>query len=91
MLVSPHGRLQQVNAIYKDGNRENDLKALDVPTLVLHGEQDELVPTPHGAKTAEYIPGAKYVTYKAGHYTREHEEQPMHSAIVAFLNEVDNN
>jgi len=35
------------------------LKSIDVPTLVIHGSADPLMPVKHGIYTAQVIPGAK--------------------------------
>ena len=44
------------------------LEKLDVPTLVIHGDEDPLVPYRQGVKCAEVIPGAKLLTLKGvGH------------------------
>lgn len=38
------------------------LKALDVPTLVLHDEDDPLIPVSHGHDTAAHIADARIKT-----------------------------
>jgi len=43
----------------------NDLPKIDVPTLVMHGEEDRIVPIAvSGARTAQMIKGARYVVVK---------------------------
>ena len=39
----------------------DDLRALDVPTLVVHGENDTLLSIEHGRRTAELSPGAEFL------------------------------
>ena len=46
----------------EDGDRRPLLKAIKAPTLVVHGEDDPLVPLPGGRDTAEHIPGARLMT-----------------------------
>jgi pimeloyl-ACP methyl ester carboxylesterase len=58
----PAGSLRQLTAIVADVNRADELAAVRVPTLVLHGEDDPLVPLACGADTARRIPGARLVT-----------------------------
>ncbi|MGU3316369.1 alpha/beta fold hydrolase [Sphingomonas sp. M6A6_1c] len=42
----------------------DDLKAITVPTLVLHGEDDQIVPFAiTGRKSAQIVPGAKLISY----------------------------
>jgi len=60
--VYPEGPVRQMAAIMSDGDRTGMLKKLDVPALVLHGEEDPLIPVEHGHATAAAIPGAKLKT-----------------------------
>jgi pimeloyl-ACP methyl ester carboxylesterase len=61
--VYPPGLPRQLAAIIDDGDRRERLAQVDVPTLVLHGEDDPLVKLAAGQETAAHIPGAKLVTY----------------------------
>lgn len=60
--VYPEGPLRQMAAIIADGERTEMLKGIAAPTLVLHGEDDPLIPVAHGHATAAAIPGAKIRT-----------------------------
>ncbi|MBI1286810.1 MAG: alpha/beta fold hydrolase [Flavobacteriales bacterium] len=51
--------LQQTKAIEVSGSREEALKQLQTPTLVIHGKTDPLIPFAHGEKTAKLIPHAE--------------------------------
>jgi pimeloyl-ACP methyl ester carboxylesterase len=57
----PKGLARQLAAIIASGSRTKGLTALDVPTLVIHGEADTLVDISGGVRTAQCIPGAKFV------------------------------
>jgi pimeloyl-ACP methyl ester carboxylesterase len=57
----PVGTLRQILAVMADVNRANELAQVRVPTLVLHGKADPLVPFACGEDTARRIPGAKLV------------------------------
>jgi len=57
--LNPHGFLRQMAAVMASGSRKEALKDLTVPTLVLHGDADPLVPVECGIDTANSIPGAK--------------------------------
>jgi pimeloyl-ACP methyl ester carboxylesterase len=50
---------RQVAAIFLVGDRREKLKKLKVPTVVLHGEDDIMVPVENGRDTAANIPGAE--------------------------------
>jgi pimeloyl-ACP methyl ester carboxylesterase len=55
----PQGSTRQLAAIRTNGNRKPKLAAVNVPTLVIHGADDPLVPVEGGKDTAEAIPDAK--------------------------------
>ncbi len=59
----PVGVVRQLVAMHASGDRRQALRSLDVPTLVLHGEEDPLVQVAGGRATAEAVPGAELVTY----------------------------
>ena len=54
----PEGAARQMAAMYASGRRTEALQALDVPTLVIHGRDDQLITPSAGFRTAELIPGA---------------------------------
>jgi non-heme chloroperoxidase len=64
-----------------------DLKKFDVPTLVLHGEDDQIVPVRDSAvKSARIIKGAKDVYYPGAPHgiTATHQDQ-VNAELLAFL------
>lgn len=54
----PEGATRQMAAIYASGRRTEGLQALNVPTLVIHGRDDQLITPSAGFRTAELVPGA---------------------------------
>ena len=58
----PEGGTRHMSAIVADGDRRDMLRSISVPTLVLHGEDDPLVPCEGGRDTAACIPDAKLRT-----------------------------
>jgi pimeloyl-ACP methyl ester carboxylesterase len=60
--VYPEGPTRQLAAILADGDRRKMLRTIKAPTLVLHGEDDPLIPVAAGHDTAENIPGARLRT-----------------------------
>ena len=60
--VNPAGFARQLGAVYASGDRTQALASLAVPTLVVHGEDDPLVPLAAGLATAAAIPGAELWT-----------------------------
>jgi pimeloyl-ACP methyl ester carboxylesterase len=57
--VNPAGFARQLAAVYASGDRTEALRSLEVPTLVIHGEDDPLIPASGGRATAAAIPGAE--------------------------------
>lgn len=55
----PQGQVRQFAAILAHGSRREGLKGVRVPTLVIHGVDDPLVPVEGGKDTAAHIPGAE--------------------------------
>jgi pimeloyl-ACP methyl ester carboxylesterase len=57
--LSVAGTARQLAAILASGSRKEALKSVTVPTLVIHGDADPLVPVEGGIDTADSIPGAE--------------------------------
>lgn len=57
----PQGIARQMVAIVGDSTRAAELAGLKIPTLVMHGKADPLVPFACGEDTARRIPGATLV------------------------------
>jgi pimeloyl-ACP methyl ester carboxylesterase len=55
----PAGVARQMIAIVASGSRRDALRGLRMPTLVVHGADDPLIPLACGLDTAESIPGAE--------------------------------
>tara|TARA_R110000751_G_scaffold15290_4_gene49417 strand:+ start:10536 stop:11441 length:906 start_codon:yes stop_codon:yes gene_type:complete len=65
---NPAGNTRQLAAILDSPDRTEALHTLRVPSLVLHGEDDPLVPVACGVATARAIPNAKIKIYSGmGH------------------------
>jgi non-heme chloroperoxidase len=64
-----------------------DLKKIDVPTLVMHGEDDQIVPVKDSAmKSARLIRGAKEIYYPgAPHGITATLEDQVNADLLAFL------
>ncbi len=78
--------------LYRSGDFEKllpyagALAALDVPTLVLWGAQDEFAPLAGARRLQAEIPGAELVVLEdAGHFVMEDEPERFASEIAAFL------
>jgi pimeloyl-ACP methyl ester carboxylesterase len=59
---SAAGTARQLGAIIASGDRRRELRAVQAPTLVIHGEADVLVSPSGGRATAKAINGARLIT-----------------------------
>lgn len=57
----PAGVARQMATVSRDGSRDEALREVTVPALVLHGSRDALIQPSGGRHTADVIPGARYV------------------------------
>jgi non-heme chloroperoxidase len=66
-----------------------DLKKFNVPTLVIHGDDDQIVPIDvAGRMSAKLIPGAKLIVYPgAPHGLTETHKDKVNQDLLAFLQE----
>ena len=54
------GSARQYTAVMDSGSRADGLRALKVPTLVIHGDKDTIIDQIGGRRTAELVPGARF-------------------------------
>ena len=83
--ASPTGTLDCVSAWLSDFR--NDLKKIDVPTLVIHGDSDRILPlSATGKRTAELVKGSKLVIVEGGPHglTWTHTEK-VNRALLDFI------
>jgi pimeloyl-ACP methyl ester carboxylesterase len=57
----PSGVGRQLRAALMDGSRDEELRNVTLPVLVVHGSRDTLIGPTGGQHTAAVIPGARYV------------------------------
>lgn len=64
----PLSMMRQAAAVIKSGDRTEQLQSLQIPTLVIHGENDRMIDVSGGQATAAAIPDAELVTFEGmGH------------------------
>jgi non-heme chloroperoxidase len=65
----------------------NDLKTIDIPTLIIHGDDDQIVPIGASAlESAKLVKGARLIVYKgAGHAIAVTHRDRFHADFLAFL------
>jgi non-heme chloroperoxidase len=72
---------------FSETDQTEDLKRFDVPTLVLHGEDDQIVPVKDSArKSARLIKGAQEIYYPGAPHglTATHQDQ-VNADLLRFL------
>ena len=57
----PESMQRHLMAIFKTGDRSDEVATIAAPTLVLHGADDDLVPPEHGRHTASLIPDSRFL------------------------------
>lgn len=86
----PEGAARHWSAIMSSPPRTERLKKLAVPSLVLHGTADTLIPCAAGRHTAECIPGAKYLEIEGwGHDIPVGVIPVLMNAILPFVAQVE--
>ena len=85
-FASPKGTLDCINAFGRTDFRE-DLKKITIPTLVIHGDADAIVPLEaSGKRTAASIKGARLVVIKGGpHGVNASHAAEFNRALLEFL------
>jgi pimeloyl-ACP methyl ester carboxylesterase len=83
--ASPIGTLQCVTAWYTDFRK--DLPRIDVPTLIIHGDSDRILPIEvTGKPTQAAIKGSRLVTVKGGpHGLNWTHAEEVNRELVSFL------
>jgi len=75
---------------FSETDFHEDIKKFDVPTLIMHGEDDQIVPINiSGKRSAKLIKGAKAIFYPGFPHglTATHADQ-VNTDLLAFLNSV---
>lgn len=68
-------------------NAADRLHELKIPTLIIHGDADPLVPYPNGQQLAAKIPGAKLITYPGiGHIPIIEQAAQFNQDVLSFVN-----
>jgi non-heme chloroperoxidase len=87
-LQSGHRNAYESIAAFSATDFRPDLERFDVPTLIIHGEDDQVVPFAVGGQaSAALIDGATLISYPGAPHgiTDTHKEQLGHD-LLAFIN-----
>ena len=84
--TDPRTTYAQLAAIVRHDVRERLSELAGLPTTVIHGEEDRLVPVERGRELARLIPGASLVTLPdCGHILTTDAEEEAAAAILEHL------
>ncbi|MEO7523481.1 MAG: alpha/beta hydrolase [Ferruginibacter sp.] len=88
--ASPRATLECAKAFAGTDFRE-EMKLVNVPTLIIHGDDDKTVPIDcSGKQSAISIPNNKFIIYEgAAHGLFYTEKEKLNADLVLFLNEGD--
>jgi pimeloyl-ACP methyl ester carboxylesterase len=82
----PAGVGRQFLAILAAGSRVEALGRLQIPVLVIHGEEDPLLPVGNGIRTADSVPGSHLVLLPGlGHELPEAAPELVIEKLVAHF------
>ena len=64
--------------------------AVGVPTLLLWGERDPIIPAGHGLRARERMPGSRLVTFEdSGHFPQIDDPHRFAATVLEFLEETE--
>ena len=76
--------------VMASGSRADGLREVTVPTLVMHGSADTLLDPSGGRRTAELVPGARFVLLEGmGHDYPEAYWDEWVDLVTTHANEAD--
>jgi pimeloyl-ACP methyl ester carboxylesterase len=85
LRASPIATVEMIRAMSETDFR-TDLKAIDVPALVIHGQADQGAPLElTGRPTAEAISGSRFEIYETGHGLLLTEKERLNRDLLAFV------
>ncbi|MEN8692686.1 MAG: alpha/beta fold hydrolase [Desulfobacterales bacterium] len=88
---SPDGANRQLLAIFSRKNTRDQVRTISVPTLVVHGAGDLLIPPARGRETAELIPGATFELIDGmGHDIPPGLGKPLAEIVLTHIRSVTN-
>jgi len=80
----PEGYVANCAAV-RDSDQTNNLKAMNVPTLVVSGTHDPVATPADGRFLAEHIPGASFTVLPAAHLSNVEAQDQFNREVLQFL------
>ncbi|QHW33797.1 alpha/beta hydrolase [Paenibacillus rhizovicinus] len=87
-LVAAGYSTAAIMAMLRDENVRNDLNKIHVPTLIVHGIHDKVVPFSQAEETHKLIPNSQLVPFEySGHGTFIEEHDKLNQLLIQFIGE----
>lgn len=86
-MIAGHKNTYDCIAAFSETDFTEDLKKIDVPTLIIHGDDDQIVPFgASGQASAKLVKNAKLIVYQGGPHgiTDTHKDQ-LNADLLAFV------
>jgi len=89
-MMSGHKNAYDCIKAFSETDFTEDLKAIDVPTLIIHGDDDQIVPIGNAALlSAKLVKGAQLKIYKGGsHSLGDTSKEQLNADLLAFAKSV---
>jgi non-heme chloroperoxidase len=89
-LMSGHKNAYDCIKAFSETDFTEDLKRIDVPTLIVHGDDDQIVPIGNSALlSAKLVKGATLKVYKGGsHALGDTSKEQLNADLLAFAKSV---
>ena len=86
-LACGHHAAYECIAAFSATDFRPDLARIDVPTLVIHGDDDQIVPFEVGGqRSAQLVKGAELLVYEgSGHALPDTDRDRLHTDLLAFV------
>jgi non-heme chloroperoxidase len=86
-MLAGHKNAYDCIKAFSETDFTEDLKKFDVPTLILHGDDDQIVPVDAAARaSAKLVPHARLVIYPgAPHGITDTHKEKLNTDLLAFL------
>ena len=90
MKTSVEGATGALMAMKDRRDSTRTLSKIDVPTLIIHGADDQIVPLAEAQAMHEAIKGSKFVVLEgAGHLPNLEQPDAFNDAVIDFLEEIE--